>query len=105
MCPEVEDAETKPRQPSEDVVACSTAVMAVLESLPPSAVGHGVTAGWIEDRGIGFTEYTIGCALRRLATQDRVMRATDGTFVFWSIPDEAAREARRKKRSRFGSRT
>jgi hypothetical protein len=94
------------RQPSEDIGACTVAVMAIMDALPPATVGTGVTAGWVEDRGCGFTEYAIGCALRKLQQARKVARTTDGTFVFWSLPDPARerKDATRKRREKFGSR-
>lgn len=76
-----------------------------LMALPmPHAVGPGVTAGWLENRGIGFTEYTILTALRSLMAERKIVRATDGGLVYWQILTPEVEEQIKKRKARFGAR-
>lgn len=89
------------RSPTEDIGACTKVVLAILQK-HERGILHGVTAGWIEDRGCGFTEYAIGNALRKLHTARKVGRTTDGGHVFWYLPADGEELPKLKKRD-FGA--
>lgn len=97
-------APTQTRKPTEDIAACTRAVLLVLNNRQARGSANGVTSGWIEDRGIGFTEYAIGAALRKLAGARRVGKTTDGGHIFWFLPDEGEETVKPKKPKKdFGS--
>jgi hypothetical protein len=76
----------------------------VLHTRHKGGICDGVTAGWIEDRGVGFSEYAIGAALRKLHAAGKVKKITDGCHIFWHLLNGTAPAPSLRSRLRsFGS--
>ena len=80
---------------------CSTQIFAVLQRYPAVYV----TAGWIEDRGLGYKEHTIAVALRKLAQAKKVDHIFELGFRRYAyhtdlVSLQAAREKNKSKRKR-----
>jgi hypothetical protein len=47
-----------------------------------------VTAGWIADRGLGFSEYAVEVCLRNLRKDGKISRTYEhlGGFPYWVYP-------------------
>jgi hypothetical protein len=73
-----------------------------LKTLSPSRVGPGATAGWIEDRGTGYTSQDISLALRCLAKRRKVVKSSDGGMVYWQPLTPEVEAQLRKRRTKFG---
>lgn len=73
-----------PRQPREDIPKCRKVVLALLQKNR----NRQVTAGWIADRNIGYSEYAIEVSLRSLRKDKRVSRIFEhaGGFPYWVWP-------------------
>ncbi len=73
-----------PRKPRENIPECTKRVLALLGKNP----GRRVTAGWIADRGIGFSEHAIEVCLRALRKKKEVSRVYEhiGGLSYWTWP-------------------
>ncbi len=73
-----------PRQPRENIPECTKRVMELLLQFP----GRRVTAGWIADRGLGFSEHAVELCLRALRKQKKVSRVHEqvGGLSYWTWP-------------------
>jgi hypothetical protein len=74
--------------------------MELLKVPMPSRVGPGATAGWIEDRDIGYSPQQISLALRKLCHDKLIVKSSDGGLVYWQVltPEVAAQIRKRKTR-------
>lgn len=87
----------KARTDRFDIAACQAKALKLLKARPDQYV----TAGWIEDRGIGFTEHNIAVALRRLVGVRRLDHKMDRGFQCYAfvtnLDELLAERAKRKK--------
>jgi hypothetical protein len=87
-------------QPSADVmVRCTECVLNLLRKHPM----RYVTAGWVEDRGIGFSEHTIAVVLRRLFVAKKIDHILEHGFQRYAYREDlllvlAVREKKKKKK-------
>jgi predicted transcriptional regulator len=99
----VTEALAKRRQSRQDLSKCETEVLRILKKNPE----RYVTAGWLEDRGIGFNEHTIGIVLRKLhekRTIDYVFAMGFQTYAYRTDVEELLKQraTRRKKHTPDG---
>lgn len=79
----------------------------VLEVLTPRP-GWYATAGWIEDRGIGFNEHTIAMSCRRLVQAEKLDHKMDCGFQMYGYVTnlkEVLEERAKKRKLREGDET